>query len=109
MSDNEVKPVYLTDNHIRILLDIIKEREDFESSRDIDKLVELGREYKKLSGIKYPKDEFEIWVDEETRRLEMRFPKCDHFWNNVKIAELIIAYHDQKKESVETLKRRIYI
>lgn len=106
---DELIQVYLTKGQLNVLQSLIREREELELDDNIDSLVEKAKEYRKIATEIYPKDKVEIWVDEDEKRINCRFPDYDNFWNNLKIAELIIQFHNKKKATNDKPNRRIYV
>jgi hypothetical protein len=97
----------------RIIRKLINKELEVEKETSIESLIERAKELKKAALERFPKDaeNFEIYVDEDTRRIEMKFLNSDSFWNNTKIAEVIMKCwkSDKEKSEKDKVSRRIYV
>jgi hypothetical protein len=98
----------ITDEEFDVLLEIAKKELQKKKEQSIESLIEFAKETKRVAKQLYPKDRVEVYVDEDKKQVNINFPDSDSFWNNVKIAKVIIETHIDKKTS-DTINKRIYV
>jgi len=100
--------VTLTKHDYEILKEIIKERNEQIKEDSIEALVERAIVYKKAAKELYPKIEFEVYVDKNSKRIHIGIPKEDDMWSNMKIIKVWNHVNCSNKEKSIT-SERVYI
>jgi hypothetical protein len=98
----------LNEQELQALKKIAQEYIEKEKDTSIESLIEVAKEYKKLALEKYPKDKCEVYVDEDSKNVVIKFPDSDSYWDRIKVTQLIIARLNSKSVKKDT-NRRIYV
>ena len=99
--------VSLTKEELEVFRDLLQQEIKNKRAHSIESLIESAKETKKIANELYPKDRVEVYVDEDKKSVIIDFPDSDSYWNNIKIAEIILKRLIAKKDT--TVNRRIYV
>lgn len=102
-------PLTVTEEQLDVILKLIKNQMEIDKSNSLEHAIEVAKEYKELARRIYPKHAVEVYVDKDTRQININFKDCDSYWNHFNKAQIIIEYFKSKRVTENQTSERIYI